>query len=170
MMRIFLVTAAVFFLVTGCTDIMRVQTGYVADRDDCRTSSGSEVDVYAPADTGGMSEKERNTAMLNLFCECMKTKDWKVAGCPKKDKPTEVAAKPAAPVAAAQPTVIVVQAPPQAAPAEEQPEMCPAPNAAPAVHKAYKKRHPKAVCPTSDPHLFDDTDTKTLNNILGNEK
>jgi len=66
-------------------DITRMQTGYVADRDDCRASSESNAGSYSEAGANPLSDKEKNAALLQLFCECMKDKPqgWKVAGCPK---------------------------------------------------------------------------------------
>src|SRR5262249_46452494 len=104
MKRIFLfILPMVLF---ACKDITHVQTGYVADRDECRTSSESQATVYSQPESFPLSDKDRNTALLQLFCECMKGRDWKVAGCPKPPAPpTAVAAAPAP----AAPTVVVVQ-------------------------------------------------------------
>ncbi len=111
----------------GCIDITHVQTGYVADRDECRGRSENNVGVYAQPESYGMSDKDKNVALLQLFCECMKEKDWKVAGCPKPVAPVQVAGAPQ------QPTVVAMMAEPE-----------PAPAAAPAPMQGKKRK--KAVC------------------------
>jgi hypothetical protein len=106
----------ILLLLGSCKDITHVQTGYVSDRDECRSRSENNVGVYSQPDTYPMSDKERGATLLQLFCECMKDRDWKVAGCPKP--PVAVAAAPAP---AAAPTVVVVQSPtPQTVPQADQ--------------------------------------------------
>jgi hypothetical protein len=116
-------------LTFGCKDITHVQTGYVADRDECRGRSENNVGVYSQPDSYALSDKDKSTALLQLFCECMKEKDWKVAGCPK---PPAVVAQTPQPA----PTVVVVQSP------TSQPAILP--ESRPAPQSAVKKK--KAVC------------------------
>jgi hypothetical protein len=128
-------------LAFGCKDITHVQTGYVADRDECRGRSENSAGVYSQPDSYPLNDKERNTALLQLFCECMKEKDWKVAGCPKP--PTQIAATPAP---APGPTVVVVQSP------AGQPAVMPAAGPGPAAAPAQGVRKKKAcTVPTTCP-------------------
>ena len=111
--RVLILSVLSLLALAGCKDITGVQTGFVADRDQCREDSQNEESVYTPSGSYGISDKEKKTALSTLFCECMRQKDWKVSGCPKpKEKEKEVA-KPATPPANT--TVVVVQAPPAAA-------------------------------------------------------
>lgn len=153
-----------FLLLLGCKDIMHVQTGYVADRDECRAKSENNVGVYSQPDSYSLSSKDKNAALLQLFCECMKEKEWKVSGCPKPA--TSVAANPQTQA----PTVVVVQSP-TAQPALLQ--QAPPPAAAVATAPAKGK---KAVCtpPGTCPAPASDYGSSTppaqtdqqLNNIL----
>lgn len=132
-------------LLVGCKNITHVQTGYVADRDECRGRSEGGVGNYSTPESYNLSDKERNTALLQLFCECMKEKDWKVAGCPK---PVVVAAAPAA----AQPTVVVVQQQPTGQPAYMPAPYEPMPAAAqPIPHKGVGKKKKACTVPSVCP-------------------
>jgi hypothetical protein len=79
--------------------------------------------------------------LLQLFCECMKEREWNVAGCKYKDKDIAKATP-----AQQQPTIVVVQAPPAAAIAAPAPlAECPLPP------KSKSKKRPKrrldGTCP-----------------------
>jgi len=122
----------------ACKDITHVQTGYVSDRDECRSHSENNVGVYSQPESYPLSDKERNSALLQLFCECMKDKEWKVAGCPK---PATTTASTPAPATA--PTVVIVQSPAAQPAVLPAPPPAPPPPATPVKHVAKKK---KAVC------------------------
>jgi hypothetical protein len=113
----------------GCMDLVQVQRDYVADRNECHAQSEAKQQVYSPPQSYAISAKDKNTVLLQVFCECMKGHEWKVTGCPKtKEKevaatppregilPATTSAAPAAPATAPPPssqsTVVVVQAPP----------------------------------------------------------
>jgi len=133
-------------LLVACKDITHVQTGYVADRDECRGKAENNAGVYSQPESYALSDRERNTALLQLFCECMRDKDWKVAGCPKP--PPVVAATPAP-----APTVVVVQSP------ASQPAMLPAPAPAAGAGPAPARKRAKGYCapPTVCPAPADST-------------
>jgi hypothetical protein len=134
-------------LISACKDITHVQTGYIGDRDECRANAESGVGVYTQPDAYPMNDKERNTALLQLFCECMKVKDWNVAGCPKAPPPLIAKSEPAP-----APTVVVVQQP------AGMPAILPAPapaqggGAGPAKPRGVCLQ-PKATCPAPNQYL-----------------
>jgi hypothetical protein len=153
---------ALLLCVAGCIDITHVQTGYVADRNSCRAQSENGMGVYTGADGYPLSDKERNNALLQLFCECMRDKDWKVAGCPK---PVEIVKipQPTPP-----PTVVVVQQPaaaaaPAAEPAEE-PQSCPAP--LPGHKRKHRAPNGACVAPPDDSAPQQTPATQQLDTIL----
>jgi hypothetical protein len=148
--------SCLFLLALGaCKDITHVQTGYISDRDECRSHSESTAGVYSQPESYPLNDKERNTALLQLFCECMKEKDWKVAGCPKP--PVVVAATPA-PQA---PTVVVVQQSPTSQPAyvAQQPAPAPATQPATPIYGAKKKKKACTI-PTVCPAPIDNSSSK----------
>ena len=135
-------------LLCGCKDITHVQTGYVSDRDDCRSRAESRLSLYNQPDTYPISSKEKNNALLALFDECMREDGWNVG-----KKETAHAVPPPVPVPVPvqqqQPTVIVVQSPAPAAAAA--PIIVPA--AAPIVlpPTAPMPAAAPAACVTGDP-------------------
>ena len=183
MKRSFALCLAGLFLLAACKDITHVQTGYISDRDECRGNAENNVGVYSQPEAYGLNDREKNTALLQLFCECMKGKDWKVAGCPK----------PAVAVAAApapqQPTVVVVQSPTaQPGFVAEQPQPVYSPVAMPVPVKGKKKKRvcmaPVSVCeapadpaspksgaysPTTPASGPGDLEDRQLNGILGRQ-
>lgn len=139
--------AAAIACTTSCKDVTHIQTGYISDRGDCRSRAEYGTSTYAGS--SNISGKDRSNMLLQLFCECMKERDWNVAGCKFKD--TAVAKAAPAPQ---QPTIVVVQSPPAAA------AVAPAPVAAPMAEcplppKASKsKKRPKrrldGTCPAPE--------------------
>lgn len=136
--------ACLALLASSCKDITHVQTGYISDRNDCRSRAEYGVSSYSNQ-SASVSGKERNVLLLQMFCECMKDREWGVAGCKYNAK--DVAK--AAPVQQ-QPTVVVVQAPPAAAVAA--PAAAPAECPIPPKSKAKKrpKRKLDGTCPAPE--------------------
>jgi|GEM_PF-1033449 len=129
--------AALFFLLfaASCTDIIQVQKDYIADRDECRSQSSGSLNMYSIAGASALSEKEKTATQDEVFCECMKKRDWRVGEwarqgvcrkpAPKSDFPPQVQ-QPVPPPYPSAPTIVVVQ-PPQAviqgnSPAQYQPQ------------------------------------------------
>ncbi len=194
-MKFRLVLLCLALCAAGCRDITSVQLGYISDRDKCRARSEENMAVYAQPTSYPMSEKDKNSTLLVLFCECMKERDWKVAGCPKpKEKDKDVAAKPVNQPNA--PTVVIVQAPPAAtAPPPADPGSCVVPlnlpkgakphkgtcgptaaspvNAAPAPTPAPaatpNSTPAQSTTPSSQTDTDDDPQTSTLKKILNKE-
>lgn len=133
---------ALLLCTASCKDVTHIQTGYLSDRGDCRSRAEDGTSTYAGGTS--VSGKERNTMLLQLFCECMKDRAWNVAGCKYKDK--DIAK--AAPVQQ-QPTIVVVQAPPAAVVAPAPVAECPLPPA-----KSKSKKRPKrkidGTCPAPE--------------------
>ncbi|MEI6730229.1 MAG: hypothetical protein WCL30_03135 [Pseudomonadota bacterium] len=128
--------AAVILLLfaASCTDIIQVQKDYISDRDECRSQSYGSLNMYSLSGASALSEKEKTATQDEVFCECMKKRDWKVGEwarqglcrkpAPKPDFP--VYPQPAPQPYPSAPTIVVVQ-PPQAviqgnAPAQYQPQ------------------------------------------------
>lgn len=147
--------AAALLLLSSCKDITAVQTGYISDRDDCRSRAEYGVRTYSNDGTAQLGGKERNNMLLQLFCECMKDSEWSVAGCKYKD-----IAKPAATPVPQQPTVVVVQAPPAAA-AAAQPQAC-VPDVSPSAGKPRKKNARRNACPAPEEAMQSELD-KVIN-------
>lgn len=142
--RTFAVVAALA-CTASCKDVTHIQTGYISDRGDCRSRAEYGTSTYAGSTN--FSGKDRSNMLLQLFCECMKDRDWNVAGCKYKDK--DVAK--AAPVQQ-QPTIVVVQAPPTAttvAPAPAPMAECPLPPKA-SKSKKRPKRRIDGTCPAPE--------------------
>lgn len=129
---------------SSCRDITHVQLGYISDRDECHQRAEYGVGSYT-ANSNAISSKDRGNMLLQLFCECMKEREWSVAGCKFKDA-SKIAASPAPQQPA--PTVVVVQqAPPAAAPAAvAEPAACPAPPPG----KKRAKRRIDGTCPAPE--------------------
>ncbi len=125
MMRLRSLCLLMLLTCAGCINPTHLQTGYVDDRDSCRSQSEKQVGVYNDSGGYGESDKDKNAALLQLFCECMKGHDWNVAGCPKpkevaKGTPPQTIVVVQQPAAGAAAPVVVQQ------PAAAEPLMCPA--------------------------------------------
>lgn len=136
--------ATLLLCTSSCKDVTHIQTGYVSDRSDCRSRAEYSASSYAGSTS--ISGKERSNMLLQLFCECMKDRQWNVAGCKYKEKEKE---KDKAPTPQ-QPTIVVVQAPPAAAAVA-----APAPAAeCPIPPKSKTKKRPKrridGTCPAPE--------------------
>ncbi len=137
--------AAALACTASCKDVTHIQTGYISDRGDCRSRAEYSTGTYAGSTS--ISGKDRSNMLLQLFCECMKERDWNVAGCKFKD--TAVAK---ATPAQQQPTIVVVQAPPAAAavaPAAAPMAECPLPPKA-SKSKKRPKRRIDGTCPAPE--------------------
>src|SRR5579871_4587156 len=93
------ISVGVLSLLPSCIDITQVQKGYVADRDECRGQAENKMGMYTQPESYPINNKERNNALLFLFCECMKEHDWNVVGCKTAKAPAVAAAAPAVPAA-----------------------------------------------------------------------
>lgn len=144
LMRIF-AFAALLACTASCKDVTHIQTGYLSDRGDCRSRAEYGTSTYAGSSS--VSGKERSSMLLQLFCECMKEREWNVAGCKYKDKDVAKAAP-----AQQQPTIVVVQSPPAAAavaPAPAPMAECPLPPKA-SKSKKRPKRRIDGTCPAPE--------------------
>ncbi len=149
--------AALTLCVTSCKDVTHVQVGYISDRDECHSRADYGVSTYSSGG-GGLTGKDKSSMLTQLFCECMKEREWSVAGCKYKDTAkTAIAAAPAQ----QQPTIVVVQAPPAAAvAAPAQPEACPIPPKG----KKRPKRRLDGTCPAPE-----EAAQSELDNVLNHQ-
>ena len=133
--------AALLLCTASCKDVTHIQTGYLSDRGDCRSRAEDGTSTYAGGTS--VSGRERSSMLLQLFCECMKDREWNVAGCKYKDK--DIAKT--VPVQQ-QPTIVVVQAPAAAVAAPAPVAECPLPP------KSKGKKRPKrkidGTCPAPE--------------------
>ncbi len=120
------VVCLILALLSACMDNISLQRQYVHDRDECRQVAEQKMGTYTPEGGTPLDDKngkQKNAALLSLFSECMKGKDWAVSG-PKKDKDKDkAAATPAASPAA--PAATVAAAPAAPAPAAAPPAVPP---------------------------------------------
>ena len=72
---------AVLLLLSSCIDIMRVQKDYISDRDDCNDKAQSKLSIYSNIYSNELGEKESQRAKEDVFCECMKERNWCVSTC-----------------------------------------------------------------------------------------
>jgi hypothetical protein len=132
----------------GCYDNTHIQRDYTSNRDECRAYAESHLAISAQPTTYPMTDKEKNNSLLQLFSDCMKKHEWKVAG-PKKDKddkPKDDKAKDANATAAPAPTGVYTPPPGYAlVPVQTQPATVPAVPAVAPVAPAAKPPAPPMV-------------------------
>ena len=114
---------AICLFLSSCTDIMRVQKDYISDRDDCYGKASSKLSIYSNDYSNELGEKESQRAKEDVFCECMKERNWCVSACGKitidcrstRKEKSEASTPPQQPAAQSgqqsSPTVIIVQPP-----------------------------------------------------------